>query len=159
MKEFWKRGSGYHYHCTLSKGENTLEGQIARLAMRSMTAGDFDLDRMQQEYVEFMTTPGSHNDAYASSYHRMFFQNRAAGKPLHECPSNDGHNVDAIDGLIVPAVVLLGGAAGRSGRARRGPAQRGRDSALAAREAFVGELDDAARGAPRHDGERRRAEA
>ena len=67
-KEFWKRGSGYHYHCTLSKGENTLEGEMARLAMRSMTAGDFDLDRMQQEYVEFMTTPGSHNDAYASSY-------------------------------------------------------------------------------------------
>ena len=32
-----------------------------------------------------MTTPGSHNDAYASSYHRLFFQNRARGKPLHEC--------------------------------------------------------------------------
>ena len=31
-----------------------------------------------------MTTPGSHNDAYASSYHRLFFQNRARGKPLHE---------------------------------------------------------------------------
>merc|ERR1711972_847981 len=59
-------------------------------------------------YVDFMTTPGTHNDAYASSYHRMFFQNRAAGKPLHECPSNDNHNVDAIDGLVMPAVVLLG---------------------------------------------------
>ena len=34
-----------------------------------------------------MTTPGSHNDAYASSYHRLFFQNRARGKPLHECAS------------------------------------------------------------------------
>ena len=34
-----------------------------------------------------MTTPGSHNDAYASSYHRLFFQNRARGKPLHECLS------------------------------------------------------------------------
>ena len=28
-----------------------------------------------QEYVDFMTTPGSHNDAYASSYHRRLFQN------------------------------------------------------------------------------------
>ena len=107
-REYWKRGSGYHYHCTLAKGENTLEGEMARLAMRSMTgASGFDLDRMQHEYVAFMTTPGSHNDAYASSYHRMFFQNRQAGTPLRECPSNDGHNVDAIDGLVMPAVVLL----------------------------------------------------
>ena len=110
-KDHWKRGSGYHYHCTLRKGENTLEGEMARLAMRSMGGGGFDAERMQREYVDFMTTAGSHNDAYASSYHRMFFSNRAAGKPLHECPSNDGHNVDAIDGLIMPAVVLLGGAA------------------------------------------------
>ena len=124
-KDFWKRGSGYHYHCSLARGENTLEGEMARLAMRSMagtasgtasgtvsgTASGFNLDRMQDEYVEFMTTPGSHNDAYASSYHRMFFQNKAAGKPLRDCPSNDGHNVDAIDGLVIPAVVLLGGAA------------------------------------------------
>ena len=109
-KQYWERGGGYHYHCTLQKGENTLEGEMARLAIRSMTTG-FNLDRMQNEYVEFMTRPGAHNDAYASSYHRMFFQNRAAGKPLRDCPSNDGHNVDAIDGLVIPAVVLLGGAA------------------------------------------------
>ena len=140
-KEFWKRGSGYHYHCTLSKGENTLEGEMARLAMRSMTAGDFDLDRMQQEYVEFMTKPGSHNDAYASSYHRMFFQNRAGGKALRDCPSNDGHNVDAIDGLVLPAVDLLGGAAQDEADARDA-AQRSvgvtRHSPRV--EAFVGEL-------------------
>lgn len=38
----------------------------------------------------------------------MFFANRMAGKDLRNCPSNDGHNVDAIDGLIMPTVVLLG---------------------------------------------------
>jgi len=119
-KKFWQRGSANHYHCTLRAGESTLEGEMARLTMRSMTggsttgdattAGGFDADRMQQEYVQFMTTPGSHNDAYASSYHRLFFQRRARGMPLKDCPSNDNHNVDAIDGLIVPAVVLLAGA-------------------------------------------------
>ena len=36
--------------------------------------------RMQQEYVDFMTTPGSHNDAYASSYHRMFPRARVSQK-------------------------------------------------------------------------------
>lgn len=110
-KSYWERGSGYHYHVTLQKGESTLEGEMARLVMRSLTKGEFDLDHMQREYVQFMTTPGSHNDAYCSSYHRLFFQRRAAGFPLRDCPSNDGHNVDAIDGLIMPAVVLLGGAA------------------------------------------------
>mmetsp|Transcript_18933 Transcript_18933/g.44045 ORF Transcript_18933/g.44045 Transcript_18933/m.44045 type:complete len:355 (-) Transcript_18933:107-1171(-) len=107
-KQYWARGSEYHYHCTLQAGENTLEAQIARLAMRSMARGGFDFDRMQQEYVNFMTTPGSHNDAYASSYHRMFFANRQRGVALRGCADNDGHNVDAIDGLILPLPVILG---------------------------------------------------
>jgi len=80
---------------------------MARLSMRSMTKGAFDLQRMRSEYIDFMTTPGSHNDAYASTYHRMFFANRARGMPLEQCPDNDAHNVDAIDGLIVPVPVIL----------------------------------------------------
>ena len=148
-KHLWERGAGYHYHCTLQKGENTLEGDMMRLAMRSLSLsasgnrgdGGFDVDRMQREYVEFMTTPGSHNDAYASSYHRMFFQNRAAGKPLRECPSNDGHNVDAIDGLIIPAVVLLGGAAQPEAEALQAAQQSVRVTRRSPRvEQFVGEL-------------------
>jgi ADP-ribosyl-[dinitrogen reductase] hydrolase len=140
-KQFWKRGSGYHYHCTLQKGETTLEGEMARLAMRSMTAGGFDLDRMQTEYVDFMTSPGQHNDAYASSYHRVFFQNLGAGKALRKCPSNDGHNVDAIDGLVIPAVVLLAGAAlpeTEALEAAKRSVNVTRDSPRVA--AFVGEL-------------------
>ena len=30
-----------------------------------------------QSYVHFMTTPGSHNDTYAESFHRDFFSNYA----------------------------------------------------------------------------------
>ena len=37
----------------------------------------------------------------------------------HRCPSNDGHNVDAIDGLIMPAVVLLGSATAPEAQARK----------------------------------------
>ena len=33
-KHYWQRGAGHHYHCTLRAGENTLEGEMARLAMR-----------------------------------------------------------------------------------------------------------------------------
>lgn len=32
-----------------------------------------------------MTTPGSHNDTYAESYHRDFFKNWAAGVPPEKC--------------------------------------------------------------------------
>lgn len=147
-KELWKRGSGYHYHATLQAGEATLEGGIARLTMRSMAVGEGlgFLGSLQQEYVDFMTTPGSHNDAYASSYHRLFFQNRARGKPLHECPSNDGHNVDAIDGLVMPAVVLLGSATAPEAEAREA-AQRTVGLTRSSRrvESYVGELSSTMR--------------
>lgn len=71
----------------------------------------------------------------------MFFQNRAAGKSLDVCPSNDGHNVDAIDGLIMPAVVLIGGARASEElaleAARRSVGVTRRSAHV---EAFVGEL-------------------
>ena len=47
-----------------------------------------------------MTTPGSHNDVYAATAHRMFFANWVKKKALNDCAANDGHNTDAIDGMI-----------------------------------------------------------
>ena len=64
-------------------------------------------DDYRNKYVAFMTTPGTHNDTYAGSCHRIFFKNMVAGVPLVDCPENDGHNVDAIDALmIVPPIAL-----------------------------------------------------
>jgi len=93
----------------LDAGENTLEAQLMMVMMRSITTnnGVFDRDLFVNDYVEFMTTPGSHNDTYASTAHRMFFANREKGKPLRECPDNDRHNVDTIDAFNIPAVVAL----------------------------------------------------
>ena len=109
-KEYWTPRGQYHYHCTLDAGENTLEAQLLRLLMRTMTAcgGNFDRDTFAGEYEKFMTTPGSHNDTYASTCHRMFFANRIRGKPLEACPDNDNHNVDTMDGLVLPCVVAIG---------------------------------------------------
>ncbi|KAH9105827.1 hypothetical protein AeMF1_018474 [Aphanomyces euteiches] len=67
----------------------------------------FDPAAFQQAYINFMTTPGNHNDTYASTCHRMFFANYVAGKPPAECPDNDGHNVDAIDVLTLTVPVIL----------------------------------------------------
>ena len=70
--------------------------------------GVFNEDHFRDEYVKFMTTPGSHNDTYASTCHRMFFANLVHGKRSpKDCPDDDGHNVEAIDGLVLPTIVAL----------------------------------------------------
>ena len=115
-KKYWVRGGNFHYHCELHAGENTLEVQLARVLMRTSSAaaadggaGSFsvDMDRWLAAYADFMQQPGSHNDTYASTCHRMFFANLARGRPLDQCADNDGHNTDAIDALtlIIPIIV------------------------------------------------------
>lgn len=54
-----------------------------------------------------MTTPGSHNDTYASTCHRMFFANYVKKVDPVSCPDNDGHNVDAIDALTLAVPVII----------------------------------------------------
>lgn len=54
-----------------------------------------------------MTTEGSHNDAYASTCHRMFFKNLKAGKNPKDCPDNDNHNVDTLDAITLSVPVIL----------------------------------------------------
>lgn len=108
-KQYWQPGANYHYHHTLHAGENTLEASLVRVLMRTIVAngGSFSEDDFRTEYVRFMTTPGTHNDTYASTCHRMFFDKWRAGVPPVDCPDNDGHNVDTVDGLILPLVVAL----------------------------------------------------
>lgn len=109
-KEYWDKSKSIHYHATLQKGENTLEASLARVLMRTIVEhdGQFDADAFREAYMKFMTTPGSHNDTYASTCHRMFFFNRFFKDfPPKDCPDNDGHNVDTVDGLILPTIAAL----------------------------------------------------
>jgi ADP-ribosyl-[dinitrogen reductase] hydrolase len=109
-QDLWDPSQSIHYHATLQAGENTLEADIARVLMKSIveTEGKFDADHFRKAYVTFMTTPGSHNDTYASTCHRMFFANWYYRKldPV-DCPDNDKHNVDTIDGLVLPTITAL----------------------------------------------------
>lgn len=109
-KKYWGRGLDFHYHCTLQRAENTLEATIGLrvLLPHLATSGlRFERDAFLTAFETFMTTPGSHNDAYASTYLRQFFANRVKGVPLAQCADNDGHNTDAIDALtnVGPVVV------------------------------------------------------
>jgi ADP-ribosylglycohydrolase len=108
-KKFWDPQESYHYHCTLRQGENTLDAQLVRLVIRAIgeQRNRFSEDSLRSDYVKFMTTPGSHNDAYASTTHRMFFANRARGLSLKKCPDNDQKNVDTLDGLLMIVPVCL----------------------------------------------------
>ena len=108
--KYWDPNKSIHYHATLQAGENTLEMQLARVLMRSIVANDgkFNEEHFRKSYVDFMTTKGSHNDTYASTCHRMFFANMVFHKKdPKDCPDNDGHNVDTIDGLVLPTVTAL----------------------------------------------------
>jgi ADP-ribosyl-[dinitrogen reductase] hydrolase len=116
-QDLWSPRKSIHYHATLQAGEPTLEVQLARVLMKSIIAtnGKFDDDHFREAYMEFMMTPGSHNDTYASTCHRMFFANLILHKlPPKDCPDNDKHNVDAMDGLVLPTIVALATAADRS---------------------------------------------
>jgi len=42
----------------------------------------------------------------------MFFANLTRGLAPEQCPDNDNHNVDTIDGLIMPVPVILAGCQG-----------------------------------------------
>jgi len=107
-KKYWGRGLNYHYHLGLEAGENTLEAQLTRLLARGIVEkGEFDKQYWLQQYIAFLTTPGSHNDTYASTCHRMFFANYIRNVPADRCADNDGHNTDAIDALtnLIPVIV------------------------------------------------------
>mmetsp|Transcript_25751 Transcript_25751/g.38877 ORF Transcript_25751/g.38877 Transcript_25751/m.38877 type:complete len:418 (+) Transcript_25751:8-1261(+) len=110
-REYWDPSKQVHYHATLQRGENTLEAQLARVLMKSMVEnnGEFIAEHFRNAYIKFMTTPDSHHDTYASTCHRMFFANMILKKKdPKDCPDNDHHNVDTIDGLVLPTISALG---------------------------------------------------
>ena len=74
----------------MSAGDNTLNAVMALHEIQTMNKCDHDLIKPDREvrasvladYVSFMTTPNSHNDTYAESFHRAFFRDWVTdGKP------------------------------------------------------------------------------
>lgn len=125
-KSFWGVAN-MHYHQGMVAGENTLNSIVARLLVRTLTS-DKSLPHTLAEgkayspsqflgaYVKFMTTPNSHNDTYAESWHRMFFANFITGKEPSQCADDDGHNIDSAGGLVLlppPALLAAAAAAGK----------------------------------------------
>lgn len=107
-RQFWGQ-RGMHYHQGLPAGENTLNGHCARLVVRLLTvqAGLYDSGRFLEAYVAFMTNPQpQHPDTYAESYHRGFFANVVAGKPLDKCGAVT-HDTPSVGGLVTVAPLAV----------------------------------------------------
>ncbi|XP_066516768.1 coagulation factor VII isoform X3 [Hoplias malabaricus] len=79
--KYWKApGDSIHYHQGLQAGENTLNVLCAVRVARVLSLGRFvsvsdpaTRAAVLSDYVKFLTTPGTHNDTYAESFHRSFF--------------------------------------------------------------------------------------
>lgn len=103
--------AGAHYHCGMPAGENTLNAWCARWLIEHLTeAGGYRPAEWFAVYAERMTAdPPAHPDTYAESYHRGFFANLVAGKPLMECGvvSHDTPSMGAMVTVFPVALALL----------------------------------------------------
>ncbi|XP_039907420.1 uncharacterized protein LOC120746170 isoform X1 [Simochromis diagramma] len=87
--ELWNSSSGsIHYHRGLQAGDNTLNILCSlRVARTLVSRGFVDVSQpdaraaVLSDYVHFLTTPGSHKDTYAESFHRSFFADWQDSKP------------------------------------------------------------------------------
>jgi ADP-ribosylglycohydrolase len=106
-KHLWGR-SNRHYHAGLQSGDNTLNLLCVRVLLRSMTkTGRYDPGDFLHEYIAFMTTPDSHRDTYAESYHRDFFANYARGVAPERCAGAESHDTASIGGLVALPPVMV----------------------------------------------------
>lgn len=92
---FWgaEGGPGVHYHGFLGAGENTLNFQLAAKLLESLAAngGHYDRADYTRRYLDFMLTPGRHQDTYVEECHRGFFTRYAQGHPPDACAGEDIH--------------------------------------------------------------------
>ncbi|XP_064826496.1 uncharacterized protein LOC135543278 [Oncorhynchus masou masou] len=87
--KFWKASGGsVHYHQGLQAGENTLNAICSLRVAQALTGGKFASvaepvarGAVLADYVHFMTTPGTHGDTYAESFHRAFFSDWQDPRP------------------------------------------------------------------------------
>ncbi|KAK3585651.1 hypothetical protein CHS0354_004573 [Potamilus streckersoni] len=85
-----------HYHQGMMSGDSTLNTIVALHVMKTIQRIDPNCHQPDREvrgevladYVKFMTSPGSHNDTYAESYHRSFFKDWSALPELPKSPKD-----------------------------------------------------------------------
>ncbi len=93
-----------HYHQFLLAGENTLNVKLAGELLLLLQKDSHCPPRIWLErVVEYMTTPGSHNDTYIEEYLRHFFTNFGRGHDLMECGRKDENHIGGLT-LMLPVL-------------------------------------------------------
>lgn len=103
---YWGR-RGIHYHQFLKPGENTLNIKLAREWLK--LAGQeqpYSAASWLGHLVEFMTTPGTHQDTYIEEYLRHFFTAYGNGTPLTDCGRKDENHIGGL-ALFLPVLIVL----------------------------------------------------
>ncbi len=96
---------GVHYHQFLLAGENTLNVKLAReLLLLLQNEKNCSPRKWLETVVEYMTSPGSHNDTYVEEYLRHFFTNYGRGIDLMECGRKDENHVGGLT-LMLPTLL------------------------------------------------------
>ena len=94
-----------HYHQFLKAGENTLNLRLAReLLLLLQHSGSYSAEIWLERMIEFLTTPGNHNDTYAEEYLRHFFIAYAHGKKPAHCGRGDEKHIGGYS-LMLPLVI------------------------------------------------------
>lgn len=87
--KFWKApGGSVHYHQGMQAGDNTLNAicslRVAQTLVQGNLSSAWDPEAraaVLADYVQFMITPGTHEDTYAESFHRSFFSDWQDPRP------------------------------------------------------------------------------
>lgn len=73
------KGKSNHYHQGMKAGDSTLNSHCALQVWKTLKKNQTEkndtkmIKHILYDYVSFLTTPNTHNDAYAESFHRLFF--------------------------------------------------------------------------------------
>jgi hypothetical protein len=101
----------YHYHHGLGAGENTLGAQLVRVLLRCVArCSRYDEGAFLDDFVAFLTTPGSRRDPYCEIYLRRWFENYTRGLPPEACAEHQrrvwsiGSHGGAIRALVVSTI-------------------------------------------------------
>jgi len=102
--QYWGK-KGIHYHQFLKAGENTLNLRLAReLLMLLEQKGSYSIETWLERMIDFLTSPGNHNDTYAEEYLRDFFIAYAHGKKPAECGRANEKHIGGYS-LMLPLVI------------------------------------------------------
>ncbi|XP_069104508.1 uncharacterized protein [Argopecten irradians] len=88
LKYWTSQDRSIHYHQGMKAGDSTLNSMMALRMLKTMTKHDPQgvMDEREirgyvlEDYVKFMTTPSTHDDTYAESFHRSFFKDWSSEK-------------------------------------------------------------------------------